>query len=414
MVSRFVPSTPVAKRLFPLHIAAFLQGVGFWVPVEKLFMDEIGFDAATIGLMAAVYAGTVPIAEVPSGVLADRWSRRGVLILSSVALTLSSIVWGFSYGVPVYLLGAVALGVYFAMSSGTMDAVVYDTVLEETGDSATFEKHLGRLRATTSASFVSSALLGGWLASLLSTRATFFLTAPLVALSIVALFRFREPRLHQAAERSSLREHVTVTYQTLTRRGQLLPIVLLGMLTAMIMQVVFEFGPLWLVALAVPAVLYGPYWAGLMSTLGLGGLLAARLRLERPMTLGWVGALMVVASLALTTRTNLIVVATAQILLVLLMATIAIHVTRLLHDAVPSTIRTGVASGVSTFSWLAFLPFALVFGVTSKYVGVHGAGWMVVAFTVLTGLLLVKVARRPARPEMADSPSPAMAEPVPV
>ena len=39
-------------------------------------------------------------------------------------------------------------------------------------------------------------------------------------------------------------------------------------------------GPLWLVALAAPAVLYGPYWAGLMSTFGLGGLLGGRLQLE--------------------------------------------------------------------------------------------------------------------------------------
>jgi hypothetical protein len=33
-----------------------------------------------------------------------------------------------------------------------------------------------------------------------------------------------------------------------------------------------------------------------------------------------------------------------------------------LHDAVPSTIRAGVASGVGTLTWLTFLPFALLFG----------------------------------------------------
>ena len=80
---------PLQKRLRPLHLAAFLQGIGFWVPVEKLFMNEIGFDAASIGLMAAAYAAVVPILEVPSGILADRWSRRGVLMAASAALALA-------------------------------------------------------------------------------------------------------------------------------------------------------------------------------------------------------------------------------------------------------------------------------------------------------------------------------------
>jgi hypothetical protein len=32
------------------------------------------------------------------------------------------------------------LGVHFAMYSGTMDSVIYDTVLEETGSSGAFER----------------------------------------------------------------------------------------------------------------------------------------------------------------------------------------------------------------------------------------------------------------------------------
>lgn len=50
----------------------FLQGICLWIPVEKLFMTQIGFDAATIGVMAAAYAAVTPIMEIPSGILADR------------------------------------------------------------------------------------------------------------------------------------------------------------------------------------------------------------------------------------------------------------------------------------------------------------------------------------------------------
>jgi predicted MFS family arabinose efflux permease len=79
-------------------VAAFLQGFALWVPIEKLFMTDIGFDAASIGLMAAVYALAVPMFEVPSRVLADRWSRRGVLLLGAVAGLISVTVGGLQPG----------------------------------------------------------------------------------------------------------------------------------------------------------------------------------------------------------------------------------------------------------------------------------------------------------------------------
>ncbi|MDX6247504.1 MAG: hypothetical protein QOF10_864 [Kribbellaceae bacterium] len=126
----------LSRRLVPLQLAAFLQGVGFWVPVEKLFMTEIGFDAATIGVMAAAYAGLVPLVEVVSGVLADRWSRRGVLVVAALAMLVSVLIGGLSNNVITYIVAALVLGVYFAMYSGTVEAIVYDTVLEETGSSA--------------------------------------------------------------------------------------------------------------------------------------------------------------------------------------------------------------------------------------------------------------------------------------
>jgi MFS family permease len=89
----------LVRRLVPLQVAAFLQGIGFWVPVEKLFITGIGFDAATIGVMAAAYAALVPLVEVLSGILADRWSRRGVLVVAGLAMLVSVLIGGLSRNV---------------------------------------------------------------------------------------------------------------------------------------------------------------------------------------------------------------------------------------------------------------------------------------------------------------------------
>ena len=404
------PEKTLRKRLLPLHIGIALQGLLLWVPVEKLFMSEIGFDAASVGLMAAAYAAVVPILEIPSGILADRWSRRGVLIFASLALVVNALFGGLSTNVASYILSTMMLGVYFAMYSGTVEAIVYDTVLEETGDSDLYQKRIGRVHVIDSISLVTSSLAGGWLAELTSPRLMYFLSIPFAALSIVFYLRFREPRLHRAGEAIPLRRQLSVTFRTITQRGRLLPIVALTVLTALVLQVVFEFGPLWLVALAVPAILYGPYWAGLMSTFGFAGLLAGKLRMDRPATLGVIAVLSIAASLMLSTSRDFIVVALAQIVLALLVVMAGIYVSRLLHDAVPSTIRAGVASGTSTISWIIFLPFSLVFGVISKHHGVHSAGWMITVTVVLVMVILIRLARR--HPETAapeDLPAPALA-----
>jgi len=382
------PST-LRRRLLPLHVAVALQGFLLWVPVEKPFMTEIGFDAAAVGVMAAAYAAVVPVIEIPSGILADRWSRRGVLVVASTALALCSLVGGLSHGVPVYVVSALILGLYFAMYSGTMDSIVYDTVLEETGDSADFETRIGRVRATESVALVTGALAGGLVADLTSPRLTYFLTVPFAAVSIVAYLRFREPTLHRSEEPAPLRQHLALTLRALTRRRDLVPVIALGVLTALLLQSVFEFGPLWLVALAVPAAAFGPYWAALMSTFGIGGLVAGRIPLDRPMPVGAVMVLTTGSGLALTMNPGAVVVTLAQVVLALLLVVVGIHATRLLHDRVPSTIRAGVASGVGALSWLAFLPFALAMGLVSDAHGVQAAGWLLTGATAITGLLLV-------------------------
>lgn len=384
-------------RLVPLRWVVFLQGVAFWVPVEKLFMTEIGFEAATIGVMAAAYAGLVPVAEVLSGVLADRWSRRGVLVLAAIALLLAVLVGALSQNVVAYVVAALILGLYFALYSGTVEAVVYDTVLEETGTSTAYEREIGRIRLLESAALVTSALAGGWIAAATSTRLTYVVTLPFVAASLIALSRFREPRLHEAGERSPLRDHLRTTVRAILHRGRLVPIAAAAVMAALILQAMYEFGPLWLIELSAPAGFYGPFWAGVVGALGLGGLLAGRLRLHRRLPVATVVLVMLGCAAVLLTSGSLAVVTIAVVLLTLLVVVIGIHVSRLVHDAVDSTIRTGVASGISAVSWMLFTPYALGFGAVTQEADVYAAGWLLAGAVVFAGAaLLWVVASRPA------------------
>jgi MFS family permease len=379
----------LARRLLPLQIGMALQGLILWVPIEKLFMTQIGFDAASVGAMAAAYAAVVPLLEVPSGILADRWSRSRLMILACLALMVSSLLGGLSRSVIAYVIAAMILGVYFAFSSGTVDSIVYDTVLEETGSNELYEKWIGRIRAVESAAFVLSALAGGVLAQYTSARFTYFATIPLIGLAVIGFLRFHEPRLNQPAERETLRSHITLTLKTMITSRTVLRVLLLVATAGLLSQAVFEFGPLWLVAMAAPAVLYGPYWAVLVSTLGIGGLLIGKLHLERRLMVAVLITLSLATALLLTWTGTLSLVIAAQVVLALALAIIGIHASRLLHDAVPSSIRAGVSSGAGTLTWVLFLPFSLVFGWTARDSGIDRSGFMLAGVVVILSVLLI-------------------------
>jgi MFS family permease len=392
----------LARRLAPLHVGIALSAMLLWLPVEKLFMSEIGFTAASVGVMAAAYAVVVPLLEVPSGLLADRWSRSGVLVLATLALAASSLIGWLSHSVTTYVVAALVLGVYFALSSGTVDSIVYDTVLEETGSSDLYERWIGRVRIVESAGLVGSALLGGVLADLTSARFTYLASVPLILIAVVGFVLFKEPRLHRSEEPVTIREQVSLTARSMTGRPQVRRVLVLAAMTAVLAQAVFEFGPIWLVALAAPAVLFGPYWAGLVATSGLGGWLAPRIDPDRrPIAIAMV-ATSVAATALLALSDQLAVVVVAQTTVALMLAVIGIHASRLLHDAIPSSVRTGVASAVGTLSWLLFAPGAVFLGWIARAHGVDAAGWTLTITAALVGTLLVHATIR--RPEPVVEP----------
>jgi hypothetical protein len=250
---------------------------------------------------------------------------------------------------------------------------------------------------------VASALAGGVLAGWTSTRVTYFASLPFTAIAVVAFLRFKEPRLHRAADPVALRSHIALTYQTMLREPGVRQVMLLAALVGLLSQAVFEFGPLWLVALAAPAALFGPYWAALVSTLGVGGYLTSKLNLDHRAVLIVLALAAPASSFALTQTRSLAAVIAAQTVLASLLAIISIRAGKLLHDGVPSHVRAGVSSGVGTLSWVLFLPFSLVFGWFARSHGVRQAGWFLTAAALLIALLVLATAvrRRPtARPGM--------------
>ena len=144
---------PVKARLRPLYVTGFIHGFALWYAVEKLFMKSIGFSDFLITVVTITYIVVMTAANLPLGVLADRWSRKGVLYVATGALIGGTLICGLARGFWMYAAGLSVWGVFYACYAGTYDSVIYDVVLEETGTTIT---------GTTGTTGTMPAVSGSW------------------------------------------------------------------------------------------------------------------------------------------------------------------------------------------------------------------------------------------------------------
>lgn len=382
----------VSRRLLPLQLSMLWGGVAFWVPVEKLYMMQLGFTTATIVVLVAACAAIVPLLEIPSGILADRWSRRGVLLVANVSGLCSVLIAGLSRTVATFVISAIVLGIYLALQSGNVDAMVYDTVVEISGDSADYIRHLSRLRITNTAALIASALGGGVVAALASPRATYLLTAPFVVLSIISLTRFREPIAHRGGGVSTpLHRHVCGVFAIITQRSSVRSIIAALVLQGALLTIVFEFGPLWLISLHAPAALFGPLSAGLVAGVGIGTLLAPRVDFARRIIRSSTMAVTSIAGVTLVASRSTALTSIALVALAVICVVTGTHLTKLLQDGLSTSQRAGVGSSVSTLSWVLFVPVSLAMGRIFQSHGAHAAGGIILIVMVAFVTLLTRI-----------------------
>jgi predicted MFS family arabinose efflux permease len=95
-------------------------------PLYALLFLDTGLSDAQISGLFALWSATAFITEVPAGALADRWSRRGVVVLAGVLQAVAFVVWTAAPGYAAFAAGFVIWGIGGALVSGASEALVYD------------------------------------------------------------------------------------------------------------------------------------------------------------------------------------------------------------------------------------------------------------------------------------------------
>lgn len=386
MVMKDPINARLIERLAPLYVAAFFHAFVLWYVIEKLFMRSIGFDDAGIAMMVAAYSALMLLAETPSGIMADRWSRKGTLMVASVLLATASLICGLATEPVLYIAGALAWGMFFSMYSGTYDSIIYDTVKEETGSGDLYEKYFGRFRFVDSLGLISGALVGGALAAWLGLEWVYILSVPLGIGSLVALWLFKEPKLHKEGQHDSVVAHVRETFRMVLGQPALFPLV--GLIVTMILALVmvYEFNQLWLIALNTPPAWFGVAVSITMAASGAAGYFVGRAKNKKLVKTGLhIGLLL--SALALTFVSHIAFASAALFTFAFTGVCLNILAMRDLHDVLPSRVRAGASSSLSSLARIFVIPVSLLFGMISATVNVFTAAWALVVLAVLIFVL---------------------------
>ncbi|HEY2042728.1 MAG TPA: MFS transporter [Jatrophihabitans sp.] len=119
------------------------------VPLYSLYallFGHVGLSSAAISGLFVFWSLVAVSCEIPSGALADQFSRRGALIAAGVLQASGYALWVSWPALPSFAAGFALWGIAGSLVSGALEALLYDG-LAEVGAQAHFGTVLGRITA---------------------------------------------------------------------------------------------------------------------------------------------------------------------------------------------------------------------------------------------------------------------------
>lgn len=266
------------RNIAYLYAFRFASGLIPAYVIERLYWETRGMTIPMVIYTEIIYAATIVLLEIPTGMLADRWGRRRMIVLAAALASLEFLILVFANAFWHFALVVFLAGVARAASSGAENALLYDS-LAAAGEASTFEKRLGRLNAVDIAAIMLAALSGSWMAGRYGFEFNYWVSLASTVAALGFAWRLREPPAAAADEAAPpLREYVTASLRLFRSDRGIFLVTLSGMATGAAIGLVDEFWQLHLDRLQVPVAAFGLFSAAMFLSRLPGHMLSAWLR----------------------------------------------------------------------------------------------------------------------------------------
>jgi len=186
--------------LAALEFTSYFGITSFWI----LFFIQNGLSLLQIGLLESIFHGTSLLCEIPSGMLADRFSYKTNLYLARLASIGSSILILFGQGnFWIYALAMMVSAWSYNFDSGTSTAFLFDSAVEA-GQKDRYLQISSFLSGVAEVTRTLGTVVAGFFVHG-ALAWTYYIAIGLSLISIVLIFLMKEPE-----SKSGERNHLTL------------------------------------------------------------------------------------------------------------------------------------------------------------------------------------------------------------
>jgi MFS family permease len=353
-------------------------------PVYTLFFEAAGLPLYQVSLLLALWSLPAVVLEVPSGVLADRWSRKSMILLSCLLKAVCFLLWAVNPAFPFFAFGFLCWGISEAFSSGAEEALLFES-LKSKGEEGRFERIYGRAMAADSIAVAISSFSGGYLAHLLGYRLVVLLSMLGSLLTFAVALGFQDVNLQRQTQPSFA--IVKQAFTHLVKKRDVLVLAALLVVPISLADMLDEYDALIAASYQVPLAFVGVWVGGRYLLQALGAVLAEHVS-SRMLNAGrivcLVGGFLLLASRLIPSIGGLV----CYFLFYLLLATSSViqenRIQLSIEEQGRATVQSLISLATNLHALLVFTALALfasvstVVGVVALYclISCIGIGWL--------------------------------------
>lgn len=385
------------RNIFAFYLYTFFSGAIFAYVIERLFWADRGMTIQDVVLIEIIYSLVVVSLELPTGMIADRFSRKTWIVLDAFAGFIEFLIlifarefWHFALAITISAIG-------HAFQSGAFNALLYDS-LKADGREKKFEQVKGRISALDYIAVGICSLIGGFVATHQPLVTTYWMSLISVGIAFLISLSIKEVRVgKQKKEPWDLRDWQQIFGYILHHRI-ILMMVIVGIVTGSIINYLDEFWQIYLYAIDLPVWFFGVMIVLTVSSAALGEIIAYwfKEKLGINKTLSHMLVLTVAGFILLSLFPSLVMV---LVILIIYFASAVVEplIYGYLHQEALPEYRATIESVYSLLLKGAVALIGLPFGlISTRYTIFAGFGYLAIIASILLVIYLLFQYKRAA------------------
>lgn len=233
------------KNILAYYVTLFFESVALAFPhaiLTIIFLNK-GMRIYEIAIIQSMYSIAMVIFEFPSGVLADKYKKKYVFLISDLFLMATYVIVLRCNHLVLLMIAWFSYGISSSLKTGTLDSQIILLIRENKSSKISIEQFIGKQSKITSLSAIAGSGIGFFLHGIIDINIYYIMIASLVISFFIILLYFNaDTDIERTAKKkeSTLRTIITEAFAEVKTNKTLKKIILGLGIVQMYMQIHFQ------------------------------------------------------------------------------------------------------------------------------------------------------------------------------